>query len=33
MRWEPASDAEQRKTARARWAKAVERTLDWVEDV
>ena len=31
-RWEPESDDEQRKTARARWAKAVERTLDWVED-
>jgi glycerol kinase len=31
-RWEPENDAEQRKTARARWAKAVERTLDWVEE-
>jgi glycerol kinase len=31
-RWEPESDAEQRSTARARWAKAVERTLDWVEE-
>jgi glycerol kinase len=31
-RWEPESDAEQRKTARAQWAKAVERTLDWVEE-
>ena len=32
-RWEPASDDGQRKTARAQWAKAVERTLDWVEEV
>ena len=31
-RWEPASDDGQRKSARAQWAKAVERTLDWVED-
>ena len=31
-RWDPASDDGQRKTARAQWAKAVERTLDWVED-
>jgi glycerol kinase len=31
-RWEPASDEQQRKTARAQWAKAVERTLDWVEE-
>jgi glycerol kinase len=31
-RWEPASDAEHRKTARAQWAKAVERTLEWVEE-
>jgi len=31
-RWEPASDDGQRKTARAQWAKAVERTLDWVEE-
>ncbi len=31
VRWEPTIDAEQRSTARARWAKAVERTLDWVE--
>ncbi|TXL61948.1 glycerol kinase GlpK [Aeromicrobium terrae] len=31
-RWEPATDAEQRKTARAQWAKAVERTLDWVSE-
>ena len=31
-RWEPASDVGQRKTARAQWAKAVERTLDWVEE-
>ena len=31
-RWEPTTDEEQRTTARARWAKAVERTLDWVEE-
>jgi glycerol kinase len=31
-RWEPESDTGQRKTARAQWAKAVERTLDWVEE-
>ncbi len=31
-RWEPASEEAQRKTARAQWAKAVERTLDWVEE-
>jgi glycerol kinase len=31
-RWEPESDDGQRKTARAQWAKAVERTLDWVDD-
>ena len=31
-RWEPAADDGQRKTARAQWAKAVQRTLDWVEE-
>ena len=31
-RWEPVSDEKQRAAGRAQWAKAVERTLDWVED-
>lgn len=31
-RWEPAADDGQRQTARAQWAKAVQRTLDWVEE-
>jgi glycerol kinase len=30
-RWEPQWSAEQRDTAYARWKKAVQRTLDWVE--
>ncbi|MCE3551648.1 glycerol kinase GlpK [Pseudonocardia sp. RS11V-5] len=30
-RWEPQWSAEQRDTAYARWQKAVQRTLDWVE--
>ncbi|GAA2850541.1 glycerol kinase GlpK [Pseudonocardia halophobica] len=30
-RWEPQWSAEQRETAYARWQKAVQRTLDWVE--
>ncbi len=30
-RWEPVWSKEQRDTAYARWKKAVERTLDWVE--
>ncbi len=29
-RWTPNIDAEQRDAARAQWAKAVERSLDWV---
>jgi glycerol kinase len=31
-RWEPASDERERAAGRARWAKAVERTLDWIDD-
>jgi glycerol kinase len=31
-RWEPAADHGERKTARTQWAKAVQRTLDWVEE-
>ena len=30
-RWEPAWSAEQRDEGYARWKKAVERTLNWVE--
>jgi glycerol kinase len=30
-RWEPQWSAEQRDTAYARWQKAVQRTLDWVD--
>ncbi len=30
-RWEPRWEAEERDTAYARWRKAVERTLDWVD--
>ncbi|WP_374929384.1 glycerol kinase GlpK [Kytococcus sedentarius] len=31
-RWEPQMDAEDREREVRRWSKAVERTLDWVED-
>jgi glycerol kinase len=31
-RWEPTWDEEQRRDGYAGWRKAVERTLDWVED-
>jgi glycerol kinase len=31
-RWEPARDDAWREREMARWRKAVERTLDWVED-
>ncbi len=30
-RWEPEWTSEQRDTAYAKWKKAVERTLDWVD--
>jgi glycerol kinase len=31
-RWEPTSDERERAAGRARWAKAVERTLGWIDD-
>jgi glycerol kinase len=31
-RWEPRMDAETREREYARWRKAVQRTLDWVDD-
>jgi glycerol kinase len=31
-RWEPAMDADLREREYARWRKAVQRTLDWIDD-
>jgi glycerol kinase len=31
-RWEPAMDADTREREYARWRKAVQRTLDWIDD-